>query len=232
MLINCIECGAQISDSVTTCPKCGKYSSGVECGICKKMIPRSIAKEYVDRNPPGWTPRVQSYHSECFDTFISTYFNLYGLNQSCPECGRSLSDSWAQEDLLPWLKGKFIDDMPASACKFCGYTPLHVKDILKYKDKCSQCKLPIYSVLHGYCKERLTQTSYRIYHRPLCCPPEDERSYPYLKRSYYKQGDELEKEFVSQADTAQANKSSGCSASLLIILILCLGIVIGIYTAA
>jgi hypothetical protein len=111
MLIECIECGNQVSDTVSRCPHCKGNPKPVECKICKQHLPESQSTN------GGWSATFY-YHPICLNLVKERDFAL-PESLRCPECGNDVRYLWAGADLENPCAGKC--DAP-KACSKCGFS--------------------------------------------------------------------------------------------------------------
>lgn len=241
MLINCAECGKQISDTVEKCPHCGGNPKSVRCTLCGNFLPESRAKEntYFGINKFSQPYRIEKvfYHPECIERFKSEYLNLSGLKIACPECHRDLSNAINQDGLLPRaLRSSSTALEVPESCPSCGYRRIfeEYRSGLKYPAQCSKCHLPVYRGLHSYCeawmryydrvreqfstKDEATLAASR--HHPLCTTGFEEE-HPEWRYKYFSKLNEQIKEVPPKKKAAPPFKGDrGCSVILAVSLLI------------
>jgi hypothetical protein len=262
MLINCIECGKQVSDTVTECIHCQGNPRAVRCALCSGEFPKSRAKKrhdlgkrygsvlvmssaWVERhkwNPPyNWARIEYYYHTTCLEQFIATQLNLKQNTRSCSECHHDL---W---QMIPQSNLPVISLL--STCSSCGKN-IPVEDVIGKNEDCDKCGLPIYSQLQGYCQ--VVEMNYlygsgkahpkfdarNVYHWPLCST--DLQTDPELEYIFYSQYEKLEKRIERQRNPkpdpillyGPNPKKSGCMGMLVIALTLFLVLFTHLYIYA
>ncbi len=124
-LVDCFECGAEVSSEADKCPKCSTPNGGHRCCICLKAEKMS--------NLYGYNGTGQLYHQKCL-TIVIEESQSVEFDYKCPTCGLSFDKN------IKYLK---INDIPCN-CKKCGY-PIG-SQLLQLRCKienCDICGLPL-----------------------------------------------------------------------------------------
>lgn len=219
-LINCIECGRQVTDSINVCIHCQNNPFGVRCYLCGQFMAESKSSRKSS----------MYYHSECMDQFLFQFASVNTSLMKCPECGREIPNPPSSEQLLETVDGYNYTHafMP---CPYCGFTK-----VLQYKGECMKCHLPVYGSLHRY-SEIQTKAgaapqdpwipSYR-YHDPLCTPCEiDEDVRGMDRRLVVIEGSTID-QVLLQMRGRSFEKRQGCFLKSMTIFLL-LGILISLF---
>lgn len=182
-LVDCIECGAQVSTSAHTCPQCRRAPGGGTCILCSQPIKIEDAYRIMawDRCGSGAVARRSRWdkfaHLECVHTLFPD------AEAPCVDCGTPLNvrrfglaagpilkaatdppqARWYETMDHGWTQVRFDPLGPGINCPHCGsLRPLSGGE--NYQPHCEHCKLP---VLTCHDAER-DATTFRWRHRG--CP--------------------------------------------------------------
>lgn len=120
-LVNCLECGKQVSSAARMCPSCGTpYPCGRLCVICFRVGKASDGVETRSDDEPRW---VDSF---CYDIIQHEY---HSVSHTCPTCQNvEACYKWSVSD-------KF-------QCRKCG----HPIDTGYWVTACSHCGGPVFPI--------------------------------------------------------------------------------------
>jgi len=120
MLVTCIECGTQVSDSAHQCPQCKGNPHGVECRRCRNKVPFTKAQYYGKE----WQFRKEwsgtHYCYSCVEKLKASFSTRENPESYCPDCKTNLSKLWTFDELLPGFSGKDPDQVANRNCPSCG----------------------------------------------------------------------------------------------------------------
>jgi hypothetical protein len=161
-LINCIECGAQVSSQASCCPKCGKDPIGVRCDLCGDKVAVSKATGTLYEG---------TYHEDCLRRYIES---LMKLDLICPECTADVSKmlEWGTLFRRTACKHDLQICYEGGKCPLCGYPILNSKNLIwPWHDEiaaaCNECRLPVWDQIHEYCYS-YSEGSRKVFHFPKC----------------------------------------------------------------
>ena len=127
-LVNCFECGGQVSSAATRCPKCTtKFPHGRQCLACLKYSKASTGIDTRDGQNPGWID------AGCYEEFKSEYESI---QYTCPIC-KNVETCKTEVDRDNVLRPFFI------ACSQCGHPP----DPQYYERHCLQCRAYVIRIM-------------------------------------------------------------------------------------
>lgn len=236
MLITCIECQKQVSDSVKGCPHCAGNPKGVECCLCGKQVAKSKAKSSLVSDGRGKTDFTH-YHTTCLEDFKARYLNLKNFRWNCPECHNDLSQEIIPDSFLPSPLRSNSELKVPTACASCGYERHGAFGVVGH---CTKCKLPICPSLHAFLEGHIPADPVKAtrpiifrYHIPLCLEYMTNRGFKTdqheCRYRYYGSNGELEREI---APINHPGWAIGCMVILGLFPLIAFAISICLYVAA
>ena len=125
-LVNCFECGAEVSSEAGECPKCGNSVLGYYCLICDKRSKRS---ELVSSfSHPECIAKVdEEYNSFRYTCILcQTVQKVEEYSQDrCKKCGHHIADQFKKEScwnctraLVPACAIKVYEEKSSSRAKY------------------------------------------------------------------------------------------------------------------
>jgi len=128
-LLNCLECGSQVSSEARTCPQCAtRYPLGRECAACLKIAKASAGLDTRNGDVRNWID------TGCYEEFQREY---QSVRFTCPVCGNI-------EQCQTVLEDSFVVPFFSNWSK-CG----HPVDPQYSTSKCIQCSAPVIGILNA-----------------------------------------------------------------------------------
>lgn len=120
-LVNCLECGKNVSSEAPRCPHCTtRYPLGVKCIVCCKFLQRSkalkISKEYGGAEN---RVSVKFFHHSCHQQV--NQIRLGRGRTSCPVCKQSIEFETASSVSCRNCGQNFLTNLADPSFDFCCY---------------------------------------------------------------------------------------------------------------
>lgn len=127
-LVTCLDCGQQISQTASVCPKCHTdRPHGVKCSACAKgSIPKKDALYNSVRIERGY------YHPECVRRILDVPDNFI-----CADCGIRVNRIW------DWQKIFNASNIYGLPCPNCGRPDFMGRKSIYPALGCGTCRLPL-----------------------------------------------------------------------------------------
>ena len=250
MLVTCIECGASVSDTSKLCPRCNKDIKGALCLYCGQRC--AYSKSVISGHQPLYhTDCIDSYKRDFMWVRDATV-----TCPDCKDTwtvGRETIEGWL---LGADVFGVGLTSGGWWNCSNCGWQGFdHVAAPMRAIGFCKVCLLPVYKG-RCYCKSSGQRAGRNLVHHPRCTARVLDDDATYFKRrgewhegySYYdangrferyvqvlfKDGQyTVERESTSEPQVSESPKqplkadSSGGCLSLIVLLVVPLGAVVG-----
>lgn len=130
-LVNCLECGKNVSSEAPRCPHCTtRYPIGVKCIVCCKYLKRSealkIAKEYGGAEN---RVSVKFFHRSCHQQV--NQIRLGRGRTSCPVCKHSIEFETASSVSCRNCGQNFLTNLADPSFAFCCYCEFRLNTSLE-----------------------------------------------------------------------------------------------------